>query len=38
MMNKLLIAALLALPGTALAQTAPAPAPAPAQAAPAAAA
>jgi len=29
MMNKLLIAALLALPGTALAQTAPAPAPAP---------
>jgi len=29
-MNKLLIAALLALPGTAIAQTAPAPAPAPA--------
>ncbi|WP_256924411.1 hypothetical protein [Sphingomonas sp. IBVSS2] len=34
MMNKLLLAALLALPGTALAQTAPAPAPAAPAAAP----
>ena len=34
MMNKLLLAALLALPGTALAQTAPAPAPAAPVAAP----